>query len=420
MDRMLKRLVSLVIVLCTVALFSFCPKADATPVLLTAKFDKTSYATGETAVLTLNLSGVTATPVSAFDFSLGFKSKVLKVESVSKTVTSFSALENVPVAEYLSLTAPKSNKIRVLYLDESTNQSAPIKTDGDFCTITFTVQKKATLGSHTMMLDNDGSFSDTNMNPCKVKMQDTDFVVQKNIGDCTFSKINTRTYSGKKIKPKLTITDNGTTLVKNEDYTISHKDNLNVGKATITVTGKGDYLGVKKITFKINPLDVSKCVISKIPNQYWKNKRIKPAVAVTVGTKAMVQGTDFTVKFKNNKKIGTATATITGLGNLKGSYQTTFKILPNPVTVKTALSQRAGNVNISIKKSRGAGGYQIQYNFTGKWSKAKKVDLKKNRTFNLENRKSGKKFYYRIRSYRKVGSKYYYSPYTKKKYIEIL
>ena len=46
------------------------------------------------------------------------------------------------------------------------------------------------------------------------------------------------------------------------DYKLSYKNNTNAGKATVTITGTGDYTGSVKKTFKIdkakNPLKVSK------------------------------------------------------------------------------------------------------------------------------------------------------------------
>ena len=42
----------------------------------------------------------------------------------------------------------------------------------------------------------------------------------------------------------------------------------------------------------------------------------------------MKNGTDYTVKYSNNKKVGTATVTITGKGSYGGIITKTFKINP--------------------------------------------------------------------------------------------
>ena len=66
-------------------------------------------------------------------------------------------------------------------------------------------------------------------------------------------KYSTYTYTGKSIKPTVTVTCNGRTLVKGRDYNVGYYGNVSVGKATITVKGINGYYGSKKITFSIRP-----------------------------------------------------------------------------------------------------------------------------------------------------------------------
>ncbi|MBO4919336.1 MAG: hypothetical protein J5365_04190, partial [Erysipelotrichaceae bacterium] len=59
---------------------------------------------------------------------------------------------------------------------------------------------------------------------------------------------------------------------------------------------------------------------------------------VKYGKKELVEGTDYTVSYKNNTKAGTATVTYKGIGNYSGSFNKTFKITPidlnkNTITV---------------------------------------------------------------------------------------
>ncbi|MEG2843737.1 MAG: YDG domain-containing protein, partial [Ruthenibacterium sp.] len=67
--------------------------------------------------------------------------------------------------------------------------------------------------------------------------------------------IGDQTYTGKAIEPKLAVTD-GTLLVAT-DYTVTYKDNTNVGTATATVTAtaNGNYSGTASKTFTINKAD---------------------------------------------------------------------------------------------------------------------------------------------------------------------
>ncbi|MBQ7185059.1 MAG: leucine-rich repeat protein [Clostridia bacterium] len=143
-------------------------------------------------------------------------------------------------------------------------------------------------------------------------------------------------YNGKAKTPilivKAKVGTRTVTLKKSTDYTATYANNTNVGTATVTVKGRGNYSGTVKCTFKINPLKLStgKAALSDTALKY-TGKALKPKVTVTVkvGTKTvtLTQGTDFTVKYLNNKKPGTATVTITGKGNFTGTVKLTFDIM---------------------------------------------------------------------------------------------
>lgn len=72
------------------------------------------------------------------------------------------------------------------------------------------------------------------------------------ISKCSF-EIKDQVYSGKALKPLVVVKYGKTTLKKNRDYTVSYKNNINVGMATALVTGKGGFTGSKKVTFPIVP-----------------------------------------------------------------------------------------------------------------------------------------------------------------------
>ena len=66
----------------------------------------------------------------------------------------------------------------------------------------------------------------------------------------TLSK-KTYTYTGKAIKPKVTVSYKDKTLKKGTDYKVTYSNNKNVGKGTVKVKGIGSYSGSVKVTFKI-------------------------------------------------------------------------------------------------------------------------------------------------------------------------
>lgn len=76
-------------------------------------------------------------------------------------------------------------------------------------------------------------------------------ILPANINDAYFVPISDVSYTGKAIEPDVLVRFNGKTLVKGKDYDLSYSDNVKVGTAHVTVTGKGNFNGKHEITFKI-------------------------------------------------------------------------------------------------------------------------------------------------------------------------
>lgn len=68
-----------------------------------------------------------------------------------------------------------------------------------------------------------------------------------------FGKISKRNFTGEEIKPAVTVKNGDERLTAGEDYTLSYNNNTDIGKAEVTVTGKGKYIGTKTLSFKIVP-----------------------------------------------------------------------------------------------------------------------------------------------------------------------
>lgn len=60
-------------------------------------------------------------------------------------------------------------------------------------------------------------------------------------------------YNGKQIRPSVTVDNENHDTVPSSCYTVKYGTNVDVGKGKITVTGKGNYKGTIKKTFKILP-----------------------------------------------------------------------------------------------------------------------------------------------------------------------
>ena len=58
-------------------------------------------------------------------------------------------------------------------------------------------------------------------------------------------------YTGEEVKPEPTVKYENTVLVKNVDYVVGYKNNIEPGEATIIITGTGNYTGKVQATFDI-------------------------------------------------------------------------------------------------------------------------------------------------------------------------
>ena len=92
---------------------------------------------------------------------------------------------------------------------------------------------------------------------CKVTVQAVKPKVTKISILKTKTNVKNVTYTGKTLKPKVTVKYGKKTLKNGIDYTLNYKNNKNIGKATITIKGKGSYMGSKIINFYIVPKKVT-------------------------------------------------------------------------------------------------------------------------------------------------------------------
>ncbi len=107
-------------------------------------------------------------------------------------------------------------------------------------------------------------------------------------------------------------------------------------------------------TFTCNADPIGSCKISGIKAKTYNGKAQTQSVTVKDGSKTLKSNTDYTVSYKNNKNAGTATMTIKGKGNYKGSVNKTFKInkAANPMTVSYKKSVNAkADKKTTIKKA---------------------------------------------------------------------
>ncbi|MBQ9519883.1 MAG: InlB B-repeat-containing protein [Acholeplasmatales bacterium] len=163
---------------------------------------------------------------------------------------------------------------------------------------------------------------------------------EHNISGATVTGLTNQTYTGSAIEPIPTVSFDSTTLVKDTDYTLNYSNNIDVGTATIEIVGKGNYLSSKTVTFEIVPLgiDDSNITVANVADQTYTGSELTPSITVTFNSANLVPDTDYTVSYSDNINAGTATITITGIGNFTGSRTTTFTINKKQIATPTLQS----------------------------------------------------------------------------------
>lgn len=188
---------------------------------------------------------------------------------------------------------------------------------------TVSYQNNINAGTAYVIIKGKGSYSGTVKRSFTIKPA----IIYK---QCTFYKIASQYYTGSQIKPVPKIKNGTTTLKNGTDFTLTYQNNVNKGTAKVYIKGKGNYSGSCSLTFSITARPVSSLKIT-VPSATYNGKAQKPAVTVKYNNYKFKNGTDYTLSYKNNTKIGTATVTVKGKGKLSGTRSVTFKINAKPI-----------------------------------------------------------------------------------------
>ena len=194
-------------------------------------------------------------------------------------------------------------------------------------------------------------------------------------------------------------------------------DNTTTTATTTTTTTTT----IKKTTAAVS---IKKCSVTNIKNKTYTGKALKQSPVVKYKGTALKKGRDYTVTYKNNKKVGTATVIIKGKGNYTGTVKKTFKINHKKTSLKKLTNPKSKQIKVLWKAQKTqTTGYQIQYSTSASFKKSatKTLYIKSNKKTStvIKKLKKNKKYYVRIRTYKKVSGKKYYSSWSKAKTIKI-
>lgn len=167
-------------------------------------------------------------------------------DTITVTVTP-TATGATPASNALTLTAPAAGQMAIYEGDRQLTEAQKV-TSGSQLTFTIkTAEAGLSKGTHTLTAKFVGTDNmaaqtgavDVTINPASISTAN----VTVNGGPFI--------YIGSPITPDVTVTWNGAQLIKDTNYTLAYENHTNVGTATVTVTGTGNYTGTANQTFTI-------------------------------------------------------------------------------------------------------------------------------------------------------------------------
>lgn len=201
-------------------------------------------------------------------------------------------------------------------------------------TVTYSNNIKA--GTGLVKITGKGKYTGTATRSFKIKT--------KSIEGCTIFSVSNKTYTGKQIKPVVTVKNGDKKLTKGTHYTVTYGKNISTGKGVLTIKGKGNYSGSKQIYFKIVPK--------------------KPVVSLVSKTKTTIKIKWTNVKGESGYQIAY---------KKKGTSKYTYKLIEKDKNIKKLSSLKKGtNYQIKVRAYKKIDGKKAY----GKWSELKTIKTK--------------------------------------------
>lgn len=200
------------------------------------------------------------------------------------------------------------------------------------------------------------------------------------------------------------------------------EDSIGVKKRICKVCNNTETEEISKILIDDNKNSLSYSSSRLTQSEYeYNGELIKPFFEITVSGKTLKKNRDYTVSYSNNKKIGTAKITVKGKGDYSGSKTITFKIVPKKVTISSAKSLTKKNIQVKWKKVSSAGGYQIRYSKSNKFSSPKtiKIESGAKTSCRISKLSRGKKYFVKVRAYKVVNGTTYYGKWSTVKTVRV-
>ena len=230
-----------------------------------------------------------------------------------------------------------------------------------------------------------------------------------------------RVYNGKAQTQTIVVHDGDELLAEGFDYTVIYTSNVNAGKAKVTIKGRGLYCGEVVRTFNIAQAG-NTLTASSITRTYGTADR-----TIAIGAKALggtITYTSNNAKIKVDKKgnvtipakfAGGAKITITaGDKNYKTVTKSIYVAVPTATALSPLTGSGAGKITVTWNKNTSASGYQVRYSTSMPFVNYKTIVIPSGSTVSkqISGLKKGTKYYVRVRCYKEVNGRKYYSAWS--------
>ncbi len=259
---------------------------------------KGNYSGTETAVFAINPVNLNDENIIADDITVAYNNKIQK---------------KLPTLTYNGKKLSNKKDFTVSYPEEGAD-----------------AYKAAGTYNITVAAKNGGNFTGTRT----VKLTITN---SRLISKVAVKKIMSQEYTGSAVEPAFSVTYGKVTLSEGTDYTAAYSNNVEVGTATVILTGIGDYAGTKKVTFRINGISLKKAEVYALQDKTYDGSEQKQNVSVGLNHTILEEGKDYEVSYANNINAGAASIIITGKGAYTGNVKKTFKIFQYPIMYNMGL-----------------------------------------------------------------------------------
>ena len=206
--------------------------------------------------------------------------------------------------------------------------------DGNYLLIkdrdySLSYQKNINVGTANIIIKGIGNYTGSTTK--------TFIINPKNISETTVNNIEKQKYTGNEIRPSIVVYDGSIKLIENQDYKLNFENNVEVGTATVTITGINNYDKTIIKNFEIiqdnqqTKKKISDVQCSKIEDKIYTGKLITPEVILIDNEKTLIKNTDYFLTYENNLNIGVGKIIITGVGDYIDSVEKEFNIIKKDI-----------------------------------------------------------------------------------------